>query len=336
MNKPSNGYFWGITLLAFGLLLLAKTMGWFQINWSHIMIFWPVLLIAAGLSLLLGRGQSWSGPVAALLIAVAIPSAIINKTHNRWNQFKDDVHIDFDDENNDENNNDDSENNTDEDYKSDRGNGSNGYFSENLPSNIKTAQLNFGAGAGSFKIEGTTSKLIEANTESELGGYILSTKSNDTQKNSVVDFKMESKDSTKIDFKNWDDVDNKVKIQLNAVPTWSMKLDVGAGKADFDLSDYKVQKIDLNAGVAKIDLKVGDKEPLTEIDINAGVASIDVEVPESSGCELITKGALNIKDVDGLEKINDNLYRSTNFDKASKKVKVVYEGGISSLKIRRY
>ncbi len=331
MNKQSNGYFWGVILLAFGLLLLAKTMGWFHIDWGRITDFWPLLLIAAGLSLILGRGQSWSGPITALLIAIAIPTAIINKAHHKWDRFKDDVHIDFDDDD-DDNDND----NNNDDFNSDSGNGSNGYFSENLPNGIKTAQLNFGAGAGSFRIEGTTSKLIEANTESQLGGYILTTKSNDVDKTSTVNFKMEGNDSTKIHIDNWDDVDNKAKIQLNDSPVWSMKLEVGAGKADFDLSDYKVQKVDLDAGVAKIDLKVGDKEPQTEIDIDAGVASIDIDVPESSGCELTTKGALNIKDLDGLEKISENLYRTSNFDKASKKVKISYEGGLSTLKIRRY
>ncbi len=333
MQKQSNGYFWGILLLGFGLLLLAKTMGWFHINWGHILTYWPLLLIAAGLSLILGKGQSWSGPVTALLLAVAIPSAIINKAHNRWNDFTDDVHIDFDDESNNDNN--DSSSSSDDNADKSITNSTN-YFSENLSDGLLNAELNFEAGAGQFKIEGTTDKLLEANTESELGTYTLSSKNNLAEKTSVLNFSMDGKNNQKIDINDFDDIDNSVKMKLSDKPTWSMKLEVGAGKADFDFSDYKVQKLKISAGVSKIDLKLGNKQVLSEVDIEAGVASIDIDVPESVGCEFISKGALNLKDMDELVKVSDGLYRSANYDKAEKKIKIVYEGGLSTLKIRRH
>jgi hypothetical protein len=243
MKKQSNGLVWGSLLLGFGLLTLAKTLGWYHIDWGQILRFWPVLLILAGVSLLVGRGQTWAGPVTAILLAIALPSAMVNKAQRHFgnNDFSwNGNNFNYNDDNND----DDNDNSDDEDRDSESRTATNGNFSEALPANITTAELNFGAGAGKFEIDGSTNQLFEAKTESELGDYSLLTKRNDATKNTVVNFKMDNdkNDSLNINFNkdNWDDIKNKVKIQLSEKPVWTMKLEVGAGKADFDLSNYKI------------------------------------------------------------------------------------------------
>ncbi len=337
MKKQSNGLVWGSLLLGFGLLTLAKTLGWYHIDWGQMLRFWPVLVILAGVCLLVGRGQTWAGPVTAILLAIALPSAITNKAQRHfddndfnWNGNRFNFN-DNDDESNEDNDNDRS-------YESRTA--TSGNFSEALPTNITSADLNFEAGAGNFKIDGTTNQLFEATTESELGEYSLLTKRNDATKNSIVNFKMDNNkgDSLNINLNknNWDDIKNKVKIQLNDRLTWALKLEIGAGKADFDLSNFKVQKLEINAGVSKIDLKLGDKSDMSNVEINAGVASIDIDIPESVGCEFVSQGALNIEDMDELTKISEGLYRTVNYEKANKKIKIVYEGGLSTVKIRRY
>ncbi len=344
MKKQSNGLVWGSLLLGFGLLTLAKTLGWYHIDWGQLLRFWPVLLILAGISLLVGRGQTWAGPVTALLLAIALPSAMINKAQRHFgnNNFSwNGNDFNYNDDENDSDNNDDDKND-ENDNKDDAGSRTttNGNFSEALPANITTAELNFGAGAGNFEIDGTTNKLFEAKTESEFGEYSLLTKRNDATQNTVVDFKMDNndKDSVNIDLgnDNWNDIKNKVKMQLSDKPIWDMKLNVGAGKGDFDLSNFKVQKLELNVGVSKIDLKLGDKNPFTEVEIKAGVASVDVEIPESVGCEFTSKDALTTKDLDEFKEVSSGLYRTENYDKATKKIKISYKGGISSIKISRH
>jgi hypothetical protein len=81
---------------------------------------------------------------------------------------------------------------------------------------------------------------------------------------------------------------------------------------------------------------LGDKNTLSEVEINAGVATVDIDIPESVGCEFTSKGALNIKDLDELTEVSEGLYRTANYDKASKKIKIMYEGGLSTIKISRY
>ena len=336
MKQSSNGLVWGSILLGFGLLLLIKSLGWLHIEWSAILRFWPLLLVGAGLSLV--ARKTWSGAVAAILLAVAIPSAIVNGINHRWGGWRDGAEWNFDD--NDRDNDDDQEedDDRDSDYK-DREEiyANDGHFAEAFPKEgINEATLNFGGGAGEFKIEGTTNQLVEADTDTKFGSYVLTSKRNEGNKSSVINFKMEGKDSTKIRMKDFDNMDNSVEMKLNDQPLWSFDLGLGAGKGNFDLSDYKVKKVNIGAGAAEIDLKLGDKTDLTEVVINAGVASITVEVPESAGCELSTNGAMNVRELDNFEKVKDGLYRTSNYDKATKKINIKYEGGLSRLEVNRY
>lgn len=338
MKQSSNALFWGACLLGVGLLLLAKTLGWYHIDWGITLRFWPILLILAGVSLLLK--QSWSGVLTAILIAIAIPSAIINSAHKKFDDWNDrgiEFNLDDDDDNddNDDNNNDEYEERA-ESYSKD----GETHFAEPLAAGITEATLNFGAGAGEFTIDGTTDQLIEADADTEFGNYIMTTKRNETTKTSTVDFEMESKDSTghkRIRIRDLDNMDNRVDMHLSDKPIWSFDMGLGAGKGKFDLSAYKVKKVKIGAGAAEVDLKLGDGvENNAEIDIDAGVASIDIEIPESVGCELKVDGALNSKDLDNFEKISDGLYRTPNYNSAKKKIKVTYDGGLSKLEINRY
>ncbi len=335
MKQSSNALFWGSFLLAVGLLLMAKTLGWFHIDWGMTLRFWPVLLILAGVSLLLK--QSWSGVLTALLIAIAIPSAIINGANKKFDDWQDrGIEFNLDDFDDDDDHHHDEYDKRSESYSKD----GETHFSEPLAAGIIEATLNFGAGAGEFKIEGTTSQLVEADAETEFGNYVMTTKRNETTKTSIVDFEMESKDSTnrkRIRIRDLDNMDNHVNMRLSDHPIWSFDMGLGAGKGKFDLSSYKVKKVKIGAGAAEVDLKLGENvENDAEIDIDAGVASIDIEIPESVGCEFRIDGALNSKDLDNFEKISDGLYRTSNYNSAKKKIKISYEGGLSKLEINRY
>jgi hypothetical protein len=85
-----------------------------------------------------------------------------------------------------------------------------------------------------------------------------------------------------------------------------------------------------------MDIRLGDKMPNANVDIEAGVASVTLEIPESVGCEMHMDGALNAKNMEGLDKIGNGLYRSANFNTAAKKIVVHYEGGLTSINIKRY
>ncbi|MCU0340434.1 MAG: DUF5668 domain-containing protein, partial [Spirosomaceae bacterium] len=187
MKQSSNGLFWGVVLLAFGLVLLAKTLGWFHIDWGMTLRLWPLLLVAAGVSLLLR--QSWSSVLTAILIAIAIPAAIINGTNKKWKHLKEEgieFNLDEDWDDDDDNNNDEYEDRA-KSYSKD----GETRFMEGFTPETKEATLKFGAGAGKFTIEGTTDQLIDAEANTEFGSYILTNKRNEADKSHDLRLEME-------------------------------------------------------------------------------------------------------------------------------------------------
>jgi Domain of unknown function (DUF5668) len=338
-NKSSGAMVWGTLLLAFGLFLFAKTMGWLNIDWSHILPYWPLLVVAAGVGVL--ANKSWSAPVAAIMIAMAIPSGIINASHktiDRIEKIKDDFEAEINDDDNDDSDAaTDKDSQTDQDYNDSKSNDKfEATLSEQMPGSIMAATLDFDSGAGKFEIEGTSNSLFEAKTNSELGSYILTNKRNEANKTNELGLKLDDKKNVSINNGNWDGIKNKVKMSLSDKPLWTINAKTGACKMDFDLSAYKIAKLNLKTGVADVDIKLGSGVDMSEIDVKSGVSSVSIEIPESVGCELTIKGGLNAKDLDNFEKISNGLYRTSNYDKASKKIKINYEGGISEIQVNRY
>ena len=332
MNNQSNnsGLVWGSLLLGFGLLLLARTLGWLNFDWGMIARFWPILLILGGLNLIVNKSNS-RGAVTALCIAFAVP---LFATHS-CNRSMNNSNWNWDNDESDNN-----EGNDDPNTKADEeteGEVKNANFSEPMRDNITEATLKFGGGAGKFVIDGTTAQLFEADTKSNLGGYRLTTKRNETDKTTLVDFSMFGKKNLKIENKDNDlTFNNEAVVKLNDRPNWVMDFEIGAGKADFDLSDLKVKNVKLQAGAADIDLKLGSKAANTDLNISSGVASVQIKVPETSGCEVSVSGALNAEDLDGFESKGNGLYRTANFEKATNKITIKFEGGVSKFEVNRY
>ncbi|WP_439556509.1 LiaF transmembrane domain-containing protein [Dyadobacter sp.] len=347
--KNSRGIVWGGVLIIFGMIWLLRNLNVLHVNWDEVLPFWPVLLILAG-ALLLAIGkdrQSGAGGLVALLITLAVFGGIMNKTNNafdrhsnNWNFGWDDY--DHDDEDlsyHDEHHNGDEEdsNDKDEDYRSERPNRNNnrpinGSYKYEMEDFIQKANFNLEGGAGSFKLEGNTAKLFEANTKSTIVGFLSNTSVNKLENSATVNLKMEDGN---VKIKNGE-ISNQAKIQLNEKPVWNIDLGIGAGKGNFDFSNYKVEKLKVSTGVADMDIKMGDKLANSQIDIEAGVASVTIDIPESIGCELKIDGALNAKSIEGLEKVTNGLYRSAGYASSSKKISINFEGGLTSININRY
>jgi len=342
--RNSRGIVWGGLLVILGTFWLLRNMNLIDIHWQTILPYWPALLVLAGVILLITKtGSGISGGFVALLITLAVFGGIVNRTdrafdrHNRdwnfgWNH--DDNDNDHDERDHDEDDdNDENDDDRDEDYQRDRDkkplNGSYNYEMEDF---IQKANFNLEGGAGSFTLNGTTAKLFEAKTRSNFVGFLSNTSINKLDNSATVNLKMED-GNVKL---NNGEMSNEAKINLNEKPVWNIDLGIGAGKGDFDFSNYKVEKLKVSTGVAEMDIRLGDKLPSVNVDIEAGVASITLEIPNAVGCEMRMDGAMNSKNFDNLDKVSDGLYRSPGFDQAAKKIIIHYEGGLTSFNIKRY
>ncbi|WP_064196946.1 MULTISPECIES: LiaI-LiaF-like domain-containing protein [Emticicia] len=333
MDKKGN-IFWGAVLIVLGFLFLGTNLDWFHLNWSFRKIaqFWPIMLILAGVAAFFNPRRSVYNATSALLIAFAIPLGIFTCVDDGVKEIKDEIsdgiNIDIDDEDND---------NYSSNSDTTVGDRNKQYFAVELTPEVKEATLKLGGGAAEFDLEESKGRLFEATTLlSFKNGYTLEEETEGSSK--IINFEM--KDKKGKDFKfNFDDdnkIDNDVILKLSTSPIWNIDMGIGAGEVDFDFSNYKVRKLDIEAGAASIDIKLGDKHENVDVDIESGVASVKIRVPESVGCQIKMDGAFNAKDFDNFEKVRSGLWQTKGYDKATKKINLNVDSGMSSLKVDRY
>ena len=247
----SKSLFTGGILILLGILFLGKEWGWFHINWHEISRLWPLLLIYLGLIALLGKSNGSATVITIILLCIAIPTVLVRSCQEKVGTAfnRNGIHIDMDD--NDDDNNDDNDDNNDGDssFK-----GSNQKLNSPMNTDIKSASFNFSGGAATFEISGTSKDLIEADADLTFGNISLKKTGDST--NPTIDFALRGKKNN-INFGK--DNNNKINLKLNPSVLWDMNFEFGAGKADFDLSEYKVKSLSIKTGLTETDVKLGDK-----------------------------------------------------------------------------
>ncbi len=305
--KTSN-IFWGVFFITIGGLVLLGNVTDLNFTWNSAWKFWPMVLILIGVSILVKNeiGKGIVAGLAALVLALTIYASISATTNLIDNDFEinfgDEVAV-FDTT----------------------------YFSQEYSDSIKTATLNFSGGAGGFKMLTPTDKLLDFRTEGVRENFILDR--NDLDSHSEINFEMKSNHSIKLGKNNYK---NNVELSLNSNPEWDLNFDVGAASLDLDLTQYKVNKLDIDMGAAALNLKFGDLADVTRFKLDAGASDIDILIPDSVGCEIKSDAALSSKNYEGFSKVSKDLYRSENFDKYSKKIYIDIDCGVSSIDVKKY
>ncbi|GAB3698756.1 hypothetical protein GCM10027592_24140 [Spirosoma flavus] len=337
-----NGLFWGIFLLTLGVLLLARRAGWLDVDWHSLVNLWPLLLILAGAHIILERRHSQAAFITTVMLAVAVPTTLFGffSHHRDRDEYNWRWHHDDDDDDDDDHDNGDDDDNED-DYRSERERRSLGNleshsntFSEAMEADTREAVLKLAGGAGRFVISDPSSELIKADTKQTAGIYSMSVDRDETTHIPTIELKP-TEDSQNIDWKDGK-FENRMDVHLNATPVWSMDVALGAGTGDLDLSAYVVKNLKLAAGAAELDLKLGDKADQSDVKLDVGAASVTVRVPKSVGCRIKKDGALNIEQLDDFTSVGGGEYVSPDYDAASKKITIRFDGGISHFKVVRY
>ena len=318
----SKNLFSGGILILLGVLFLGKELNWFNVNWHEIFRLWPLLLIYLGLVAVLGKSSQTSTVVTIVLLCIAIPTVIVRSCSNKVENAIGSRNFDFNNSDDDDDNND---NDGDTSFK-----GTNQKLSEPMNVNIKSAILEFKGGAAEFNIKETSAELAEADATLNFGNISLKKTGNaDSPK---VEFSLKGK-TNKVDL--GDNNHNKVNLKLNSNVIWDMNFEFGAGKADFDLSAYKIKNLSIKTGLTETDVKVGDKVDNLDVKVESGLTDIEFQVPTTAGCRIDIDGGLNDKDFNGFIQ-KDGHWETPDYDKAIKKITIKFEGGLQSLKVRRY
>jgi hypothetical protein len=201
-------------------------------------------------------------------------------------------------------------------------------YSLGYEDSIPYASLSLDAAAGSFIIGPATDNLLDFETKGGKVKYNYSLSKTDTNTRIKIE-----RESVNIGHKN---NKHEVLLKLNEDPSWELNFDAGASTMDFDLSNFKITKLDINGGAASFKIKLGSETKETTVNIDAGASSIEIMVPESSGCDLKISSVLTDRNLKGFEKADHGHYITSNFEESENKIYLNVEAAVSSYSIIRY
>lgn len=298
---PGGGrVFWGVLFLVLGVFTLLVRTDVFEASFAGILKLWPLLLVLWGSAVL-------SSNVIVKRICVGLAAAwlalvIVEIFRFNW------IHCDSGD---------DREPVVQE-------------LREPYHEGIHHAKLTMDFAAGSLQVDDTSDDLVAVSARSSIGAYQLFNGSEDgttwvhvRQGGGRIQFRCQG-------------VSNRVEVRLHRGPVWDINVDVGAARADLDLSSFKVEHVSIDAGAAAVRLRLGVLHPNVRVHVNAGVSTVRLAVPEESGVEARLDTPLSRKRLRDFIKIDSKTYRTENFDRAENRVLITVDAGVSRLEIDRY
>jgi hypothetical protein len=304
----SEKVIWGLLLVFVGGVILFDNLGVIDFYWSFVWRFWPVLLILSGVNMLFSKSDSKIGGVIAIGITCAVLIFIGYQGISGRDSFSSGW---LEDGNRDS-----------------ATRPLTTILSEPFVAGTRKAELSIKGGASSFNLKESTSNLFEASATRSAGRYSLKKVSRDSVE--ILDFRMtESSAESSIR-------ENEVNFKMNSAPLWDIKIQMGAGELDFDLSPYNVEKVSLEGGAASFKLKMGMPETATTITIKTGVSDSELFVPRGAGCQIKTDSGLSFEDFDGFTRQPDGSYATSNFNSTTKRIIIAMKGGLSNIEVKRY
>ena len=317
---------WGLIFVSVGGIILLENFGVINFYWGSVWRFWPIIFILTGANMLFSR---YDNNTSSLMVGILTVAALIfvgyqgsrpREENRSWFDHNYSFHY-RDDPDNDSGDVDTTQTNWT----------TTNNFTEAYAKNMLRAELNIKGGATSYLIQDTTSELFSASVRQNMGSYALEKTSRDSVE--VVTFRMRDKKG------NWkmNDLDgNEAVITINRNPIWDINVEMGAGKTDFDLTPFKIKKLQLKGGAASFSAKLGIPVNTTSVSVETGLAAVEINVPSSVPCRITVDSGWSSKDFDGFEKQGDGSFISGKYDGATKKIDIKLKGGISQFEVNRY
>lgn len=306
MQFKSGQIFWGIFFLTLGTLFFLNKYEVFQTDYYFIWDLWPVVFVFIGLMVIVR--DTFFRPIIGALFGAYVGLMLFGALNNTFSGNFVDVNVDLD--------------NT-KFHQVQK-------FYEPFDEEIQFADLYLTAGIGICEINRSTRDLIRGIARGTHTDYYFDTEQAENKAKVILDM---DKENFVI---RGGEIESKLEIQLNEKPVWDLDLEIGAAKANFDLSDYKVRKINLKTGATDIRIKIGNLYDETYIDVEMGAASLEIKIPREFGCKIDGEMALIKKDFDDFIEKNDDTYVTENYNDTNNKIMINVEGAVASLKIIRY
>lgn len=295
-----GGLVWPVILIGAGVVFLLNNMGVLSWSvWETLWRLWPVLLIAIGLDILIGRHSRLGSLLVALLLVGVLAAAI------GWGLPA----------------------------IGSAGLGAQVERTETIAEDLKGAsraevEIRFGTGTLYLAAlpEGSQQLLAGTVDLSKGEGLHLS------HTNERLELRSQGSWSTGPtvttgERKKWD-------LELNRDIPIDLQINTGVGRSNIDLTQINLCSLDINGGVGQATVKLAQRGRYN-VKIDGGVGEIILSLPPGLAARISVDGGLGGVSVDGNFSRRNDQYISPDFDTAENRVEVSVDGGIGRIVIRQ-
>lgn len=290
--------FWGLLFVLVGVLLLLGNLGFVSINLGNIWQLWPVLIIGAGLSLLSLRG--WLGGLVSFVAAIALLGLVTFALVD--NPI----------------------------YPTSPSSSTQTTVLSDTADGAKKLQVTIDTGAADITFSSSRDRRgVEASQDNNRLRLVKKTGTKGDTRHVLF-----SADSTRGFWLG--NLTNNLKVDLTRSLPVALNINTGATKVSGDLSQVRLTSLDIDTGASSVDLRLGALEKRQEITLDAGASNITLRIPKQAGVRVDSSNGLTSTDFEGLDKISDSRYESSDFDDADKQIIIHTNLGVTSFEIKRY
>jgi hypothetical protein len=290
----------GLVLIFIGIIWIMDLVGVMELDWTKALrTLWPVIFIAAGISLLFDRNRFISILAWILVFVVFIGFCIIDEVEKDFEFEKDKSDFKY--------------------VEADIVPAADEIFLDGateegkLIIELETAKVNIEDGHGELlaKLDTDIPNLEQQFAEGKQA--VLRYMHRETEKSNIAG-----------NFTLW----------INHDIPWEMDTTLSVVDGKLNLSKIPVKKLNLKLGVGDLDLIIGDRQEHMTVNIQAGATDLDIYIPENAGLMIKSGRLLSNISFHNINMVNkDDVYISDNYDEATQKIEMQIQSAVSTIEI---
>lgn len=298
-----KGHTLGFILILIGVFWIIRQTGIISVNWAaSIKTVWPVFLVAAGASIILGSRKRITTGFWILAFAIFIGYGIMKRNEPmRIIDFDENLTIDVGP--------------LVEVRKEDT--------ETEIPLEQETENgrliLQLGSAVINLK-EGNSDHLVSL--DSNISGLKQRVSHGKT---TTLEYSQEQGNSN---------IKPHFRLEMNPELKWDIEANLGVVDGTVDMSEIPAEQMVLRLGVGDLEIRLGDRQEKTNVTLWAGLTELDIYIPRNAGLK-INQGKLmsdlNFHNIDMKEQ--DDYYISKNYDTAEQKIEIEIVSAMSNIEI---
>ena len=294
----------GVILISAGLVFLLNNLGYVPWDvWFRILSLWPVILIAVGIELIFRKTHlSFLTILSPLLFMAAIlgPTYFQNVELTRVYRAT-------------------------ETYQ----------YAEDLDTSVTKVTAMIQLRAGNLKVSSETERLVSADLEYWKREPITTSEYSGFDSSATVEIRDKERGWKGWSWRAWGAKDWDIKL-TDQIPI-NLRIYAKATDGELDLSDLRVKNLNLETKAGNFDIKLGDLVDQVNGTIESDASRLHLLIPEDVGLKIENHSRLTSTSFSGLSILKyDNIYETSNFEQAPRKITLSLEGSVTRLVVKSY